>query len=271
MGFDFSVKGIMDIKGKNIFITGANRGIGKALAEEAARRGLSVHAVCRKPQEGLKEELIALGAKDVHQWALDLSSKEDINAFIEKVGSSNTAVDILVNNAGQLTGGLIEEQPLEDIYQMIQVNLMGLIHLTHGLLPHMLKLKQAKIVNNSSISGKMFLPCASTYAASKAGVAAFTDCIKQELRGTGVSTLLLITPGVDTRMFNEIPGLYEQHLETELLSSIPPKTWAEQVFKAIERDWDTCWPQRARPYFGVKLGHHWPGLLERLVRPRFKR
>lgn len=260
----------MNVYEKNIFITGANRGIGKALAEEAARRGMFVHALCRTKGDNLDKSLIHLGAKGVRQWHIDMSSKDSIDKFIADVKAENFSVDVLINNAGQLTGGLLEEQSIDKIYQMLQVNLAGLIHLTHGLLPNMLKLKEAKIVNNSSVSGIMFLPCASTYAASKAGVVAFTQSLKQELRSTQVSTLLMLTPGVKSRMYDEISDLYGGHLKLEALSSIPPEEWAKKVFYSIEKNSDVCMP-KGFTRFSVWLGQHWPWLLERLVRPTFSR
>lgn len=260
----------MDIEGKSILITGASRGIGQALARLAAQKSLSIHLVSRKPAESFEEELIALGAKSVRSWSLDLSDKEAIEDFIKVIKEQGVNIDILVNNAGQLTGGLIEDQPVDDIYQMLQVNLVGLIHLTRELLPEMLKLKEAKVVNNSSVSGMMFLPCASTYAASKAGVVAFTECIKQELRETSVSTLLLVTPGVETEMYRDIPSKYGKHLAVDLLKSIPAEKWAQTVFTAIEKDKDICWP-KGSSRFGVGLGRHWPSLLERVVQSKFRR
>ncbi|MCJ8275238.1 MAG: SDR family oxidoreductase [Bdellovibrionales bacterium] len=260
----------MDIKNKNIFITGANRGIGLSLAKKAASENMCVHAVCRNPTDELKEQLESLGAKSVTTWKVDMSKPESIQGFVDKIKNENIDVDILVNNAGQLTGGLLEEQSVEQIYQMIQVNLGGLIHLTRALLPDMLKLSEAKIVNNASVSGKMFFPCATTYAASKAGVVAFTECLKQELRQTNVSTLLLITPGVDTNMYQKIPELYSSHLDLNFLSSIPASEWADKVFRSIKHDDDNCWP-KGSSYIGVKMGHHFPSIFERVIKPYFKR
>ena len=260
----------MKLAGKNIFITGSNRGIGLAMAEQAARRKMAVHLVNRSPDESVKEKILSLGAKDCLNWQLDLSQKTHIDAFLDEFDESGVACDVLVNNAGQLTGGLLEEQDPEKIYQMFQVNLVGMIHLTRGLLPQMQKLDEAKIVNNASVSGLMYLPCASTYAASKAGVVAFTESLRNELEPTKVSTLLMVTPGVKTRMYDEIPKLYSGHLDLKFLSSIPAADWAERVFECLEKDKEVCWPS-GTSYFGVKLGQHWPQMLGRMVKPYFKR
>lgn len=135
-------------------------------------------------------------------------------------------VDILFNNAGLLTGGLIESQSIDEIYSMFQVNLNALVHLTRAIIPEMVKRGRGKLINNSSVSAFMHFPCASTYAASKAAVVAFTDCIEAELNGTGVSTLCLVTPGIKTRMFDEIETKY----------SISTEEYAIKIRSAIESD-----------------------------------
>jgi short-subunit dehydrogenase len=260
----------MELQNKNIYITGANRGIGKALALEAASRGANVFAVCRSADDELVVELKAKGAKEARVLKLDASSFDNIEDFFKQNDFNQFPIDVWVNNAGQLTGGLIEEQDPAQIYKMLQVNLNAVIHLSQKAIQTMLPRSTGKIVNNSSVSGKMFLPCASTYAASKAGVVAFTESIKQELRNTGLSTLLLITPGVDTRMHSDIPKMYEKNLEVGSWDVIPPEKWASMVMDAIESDEDVLWP-KGETYWGVKLGHHFPGLLEKFVQPKFKR
>lgn len=260
----------MQLKGKNALITGANRGIGLALAEQAALRGMHLHLLCRKLDKEVEQQLQGKGAASVRSWALDLSERSSIDGFLQKLRQEKLAPHLLINNAGQLTGGLLEEQDLSDIYQMIQVNVTGLMHLTSGLLPHMLQAEEAKVVNNASVTGLMHLPCASTYSASKAAVIAFTEALRNELKGTKVSTLVMITPGVKTRMFDQIYDLYSGHLDLSFLSSIPTDNWAQRVFSHIERDKSHCWP-KGSSYWGVKMGRHAPSLLAKIIQPYFKR
>mgnify|MGYP001018404328 CR=1 FL=1 len=147
----------------------------------------------------------------------------------------NKKIDILFNNAGLLTGGLLDEQKIDDIHQMLQVNVNALIQLTHAVVPKMVLQKHGKIINHSSVSAVMHFPSASTYAASKAAVWAFTDCLEQELKGTGVSTLCLFTPGIKTRMFDEIDKLYSKNIEVPK-NSISPDEYALRIISAIESD-----------------------------------
>jgi len=260
----------MNLENRHILITGANRGIGLALAEQAAHQKMHLHLLGRTENSESLEELKKLGASSVTTWFVDMSSRESIDSFIQKFQGEGGQPHVLINNAGLLTGGLIEEQPIDQIYQMLQVNLAGMIHLTHGLLPLMSKLDAAKIVNNASVSGLMYLPCASTYAASKAGVVAFTESLRNELEGTHVSTMVMITPGVKTRMYDKIFDLYSGHLDLGFLSSISAEEWALRVFQHIKKDKAQCWP-KGTSYFGVKMGQHTPRLLARFVKPYFKR
>ena len=260
----------MNLRDKNIFITGANRGIGRAMALEAARHKMKVHPVIRSIDESLEVELKKAGAQDVRTWQLDLSESQNIERFFERFQSSGEQCDLLFNNAGQLTGGLLEEQDPASIYKMLQVNLTGLIHLTQLMLPHLLERPEAKIINNASVSGYMSFPCASTYAASKAGVIAFTQSLSAELMGTTVSTLTLVTPGVKTRMFDDISELYSGHLDLKFLSSIPAEKWARKVFKAIKKDESFCLPS-GNSYWGVQMARYFPGLFKKTIRSYFSR
>jgi len=229
----------MDLTGRTALVTGANRGIGKAILGALAEQPLDLLlAGVRDP--GKFEQPTATRAKEVRPVALDLSSRESIEEGV--TGLDGVPVDLLVNNAGLVTGGLLEEQQLDDIYAMLQVNLLGVIQLTRSLLPGMLGRGRGKVVNNASISGYAYFPAASTYAASKAGVVAFTESLRRETRGTGVSCLHLVTGGVDTDMLDETQDTYGKHLDTSGWDSVPAEEWAAKVVAAIENDDDVLGP-----------------------------
>lgn len=259
----------MDFKNKHIYITGSNRGIGLAFAQHAASLGCHLYLLNRSEiNEKDKKELLARGAASIGGMSVDLLDRDSIDEVLQRLTKEH--IDVFINNAGLLTGGLIEEQPLDDIYKMLQVNINGLIHLSRGLVPFLLKQKTGVIVNNASVSGKMFFPCASTYAASKAAVVAFTECLSQELEGTGVSTLLVITSGVKTEMYDDIANLYGDNLDLDFLSAIPGDKWAKMVFDSIARGDRICWPPGASR-FGVWFAHHFPTLFQRVIRSKFHR
>ena len=253
-----------------VIVTGGSKGIGKGIAKAFAAKGAQVHTVSRSRPEGIDDEMLNTGASSHRFWPVDLTTYEGAKGFFDAFSSEVGTPDVLINNAGQLTGGLLEEQPPEKIFSMLQVNLTTLILLTRFFLPAMLERRSGKIVNNASVSGKMFFPCASTYAASKAGVVGFTESLKQELRDTGVSTLLLITAGVKTEMYDEIHDLYGGHLDLDFLKSIPVAEWSEKVLEAIESDQDTLWPTGSSRV-GVNLAHHLPGVFEGFISKKFHR
>ncbi len=232
----------MKIQGCHFVITGGNRGIGFAVAKMAARNGSHVYIAARSLNKVDEDLLKNLGAASVHFLKCDLSNKESVEQLVQQIERIN--VDILFNNAGLLTGGIIEEQLIEDIYSMFQVNLNALVHLTRAVIPGMVLRKRGKIINHASVSAFMHFPCASTYAASKAAVVAFTDCIEIELSGTGVSTLCLVTPGVKTRMFDEIETKYSKNFETPQ-ESIFPDEYAKRIQYAIEADMRYLLPEGA--------------------------
>ena len=257
----------MEIKNRQVLITGASRGIGRAFAKICAQDQAHLHLVIRKPEATVADDLKKLGAKSVTIWESDLSDSASVEHLLK--GLEGVPVDILFNNAGVLTGGLIEEQSMNDIERMMQVNVTSVIQLTKGVLPGMLERKRGKIVNNSSVSAYMHFPCASTYAASKAAIAAFTNCIHTELKDTGVSTLLLVTPGIKTRMYDELENLYGKNFTIPNMS-IPPSKYAEMIREAIIHDLPLLEPSGLTGV-GLKIAKFIPPLFNFEVKRRFKR
>ena len=257
----------MELKNRHILITGASRGIGRAFARVCAADKAHVHLVLRSADAEIISELESAGAKSVHIWQADLSSKDSINLLLENLREQQ--IDILFNNAGVLTGGLLETQSIDDIYNMNQVNITALMHLTRGLLPAMLKKKRGKIINNSSVAGFMALPAASTYAASKAAVAAFTNCLNLELKGTGVSTLLLITPGIKTQMYEEVEALYSKNYSVPK-KTLSPSQYAEMIREAVIEDLEVLQPSGIAG-LGLKVAKFVPQLFKFGVQRSFKR
>lgn len=226
----------MDLAGQTALVTGANRGIGAGIARALARQPLETLLLGMR-DTGSYDEIATTGggAKRIEPVRIDLSSRESIESCWADLEARQPPIDLLVNNAGLMTGGLLEEQPLDDIYAMFQVNLVGLVHLTKLALPGMVERGRGKIVNNASISGYAYFPAATTYAAGKAGVVAFSESLRRELHGTGVSVLHLVTPGVRTEMLDATEEVYGRHLSTDW-DVFTPDEWATKVLRAIDRD-----------------------------------
>lgn len=257
----------MKIAGKTFFITGGNRGIGLALGQGLNDKDANVIIGMRRPEEF--ESVVSAFTKPdlVTSVKIDMLDRNSIIEAIETVGEK---VDCLVNNAGLLTGGLLENQPDDDIDNMVQVNLTNTMILTKKILPYFIKKGSGKIINNCSVSAVGHLPCASTYAAAKAGLLAFTNSLSVELAPAGITTLALITPGIKTRMYDDIPNLYGDHINMDILDSITPEEYAKKVIKAIESDQKIWWPS-GQLRVVMSVAKHAPGLYQKMAARLFKR
>ncbi|MGI9080654.1 MAG: SDR family NAD(P)-dependent oxidoreductase [Thermoleophilaceae bacterium] len=259
----------MDLSGARVLVTGSNRGIGRAIAEAIAREPVGL-LLCGMRSPERFEPIAQPRAREIRPVRVDLGSREAIEESAAGLGDDLGRIDLLVNNAGLVTGGLLEEQDVGEIYAMFQANLAGLTHLTKLVLPGMLERRAGKVVNNASVSGYAYFPGASTYAASKAGVVAFTESLRRELKGTGVSTLHLVTPGVNTDMLDATEEAYGRYLDTSDWEKQEPAEWADKVVSAIREDRTVLGPGGKTAL--AKLASRGPGfLLDRISDRMFSR
>ena len=227
----------MQIKGKTALVTGANRGIGRAIAAELESRGASVLAGVRVQDA----EHDAPG----REVTLDLSSRESTEEGLAALDALSAEIDIVVNNAGYFDGGLFDRIVLDDLYELVQVNLAAPMHLARALLPNLLRRDEALIVNNASIVGAAPFPGAVAYAATKGGIVAFCESLRRELADTNVRVLELITPGVDTDMMEKVQEQLAPHVDTSGWDHVEPEDWAAKVADAIESGKEKLHPSTA--------------------------
>lgn len=225
----------MNFDGSTAIVTGANGILGDAFVRELAARCETVHAGVRDPAA------YEAPAPNVRPLRIDLSDRETLDLCIAE-GDGFSEADVLVNNAGALALGLLEEIELDDLYNSIQVNLTGLIHLTRAVLPGMLERGRGSIINNSSFSGYAQFPLASVYAAGKAGVVAFSNSLRRELDGTGVSVTHLVTPGVRSPMLDATEAAYAEHFDTAGWETVDADEWAKRSIESAERGVATVHP-----------------------------
>ena len=180
-------------------------------------------------------------------------------------------VDLLINNAGQFTAGLLETQDLDAIYALLQVNLVGTIHLTRRLLPGMLERGRGKVVINSSVVAYANFPAVTTYAASKAGISGFAEALRRELAPTPVTTLHVITGGIATDMLDETKRQLEPHFPAAAgWDQHTPEGWADKIVQAIKAD-DAMLGPGGKAALG-KLASHLPRqVLDTFVARAFSR
>jgi NAD(P)-dependent dehydrogenase (short-subunit alcohol dehydrogenase family) len=172
-----------------VLITGASSGIGKATAKLLLAGGYKVYAGARRV-ENLKE-LERLGAGTMF---LDVTEETSLKSAVDLVLKEEGRLDILINNAGYGAHGAIEDVPMSEARRQFDVNLFGLARLTQLVLPVMRKQGSGKIVNISSIAGKITLPLGGWYHASKHALEAYSDALRAEVHRFGIK-VILIEPG----------------------------------------------------------------------------
>lgn len=177
---------------RTVLITGASRGIGEAAALRLAARGWQVLAGVRQPEDG--EALRKRGGASVLPIQLDVAEVASLGAARETVSRlCPGGLDGLVNNAGMVVAGPLETLPLDEIRLQFEVNFFGALELTRTLLPA-LRLARGRIVNVSSINGRVVSPFTTPYAASKFALEALSDGLRMELAPQGIR-VSVIEPG----------------------------------------------------------------------------
>ena len=174
---------------KVILITGASSGIGFDAAQTLARQGHRVYAAARRVE--LMEPLMADGVKVLR---MDVTNESSMQQGVEAVMQAEGRIDVLVNNAGYGFFGAIETVPLEEARRQLEVNVFGLARLTQLVLPYMRKQGSGRIVNTSSIAGKMVFYMGGWYNVTKYSVEAFSDALRMEMKPFGID-VVMIEPG----------------------------------------------------------------------------
>jgi 3-oxoacyl-[acyl-carrier protein] reductase len=195
------------LKGKNAIITGAGRGIGRAIAIALASEGVNVGLLARS-EEHLQEvvkEAEAQGVKAIFATA-DVSSNDEVTKAIDSLTSELGNVDILINNAGIAKFGKFMDLDVEEWEKIIQVNLMGVYYVTRAVLPGMIEQQSGDIINISSSAGQKGAPITSAYSASKFGVMGITESLAMEVRkhNIRVSALTPSTVATDLAIDNDL-------------------------------------------------------------------
>jgi NADP-dependent 3-hydroxy acid dehydrogenase YdfG len=175
---------------KAVLITGCSTGIGRATAERLARGGHSVYATARRPET--IEELKSSGCKTL---ALDVTDEASMSAAVEQVQQAEGAVGALVNNAGYSQSGAIESVSIDEVRRQFETNVFGLLRMCQLVLPGMRRQGYGRIVNLSSMGGKLVFPGGGAYHGTKFAVEAISDAMRFEVRGFGVG-VAVIEPGL---------------------------------------------------------------------------
>ena len=219
---------------KVAFITGATRGIGRAIALELAKEGYNIALNYRTENEALetlKKEISELGV-ECYPVQGDVSKAEDSERMTKEIIEHFEQIDVLVNNAGITKDKLIQRMKEEEFTDVINVNLVGTFNITKNVIKYMTKKRYGKIINISSVVGISGNAGQSNYAASKAGIIGFTKSIAKELASRNI-TANAVAPGfIQTDMTNVLKDEIKEAIE----ETIPLKRLgtAEDVAKVVK-------------------------------------
>jgi 3-oxoacyl-[acyl-carrier protein] reductase len=194
-----------DLKNKNALITGAGKGIGKAIALALAKEGVNIILVARTQEE---IDSVAAKVRSLRVKALaitaDVADINSVNAAVEKALAEFGTIDILINNAGIAAFGKFLELEPTDWERIIQVNLMGTYYVTRAVLPNMIERQTGDIINISSTAGLSGNALTSAYSASKFAVLGLTESLMQEVRKHNIRVTALTPSTVATDMAKEL-------------------------------------------------------------------
>jgi short-subunit dehydrogenase len=219
---------IMEIKGKTILITGAGMGIGSLICVELAKSGADQIIGIDILKETMKEtekEVTALGCKFIG-FSCDLSREDHIDSLIKQIKAEKLNFQILINNAGIAPSGSFVEQDFSIWKKAVQINVLGVIKLTHACLPLLTTNPQAHIVNLASIAGKFGSEGTAVYSATKHAIVGFSNALHMEYYEKQVGVSWICPSMVNTRMIVGVkPSLFTPVIE--------PIQVAKAVKKAI--------------------------------------
>jgi NAD(P)-dependent dehydrogenase (short-subunit alcohol dehydrogenase family) len=173
-----------------VLITGCSSGIGHATAERLAAAGWTVYATARRP-----ETLAQLEARGCRTLALDVTDEASMQAAVSAIEGEHGSVGALVNNAGYSQSGAVETVPLEKVRTQFETNVFGLVRLCQLVLPGMRRARTGRIVNLSSMGGRLVFPGGGVYHATKYAVEALSDALRFEVKGFGID-VILVEPGL---------------------------------------------------------------------------
>lgn len=178
---------------KTALVTGASSGIGAMTAKELAKNGYTVYAVARRVDR--MEELKKDGIRPI---SLDLTNEESMVQCVQQIRKEAGRIDVLVNNAGYGSYGAIEDVPMEEARRQFDVNLFGMARLIQLVTPAMRENHYGKIVNISSMGGKIWTRFGGWYHATKFAVEGFSDCLRMELAPFGIDVIVVELGGIKT-------------------------------------------------------------------------
>ena len=194
------------LEGQTAVVTGASRGIGKAIAISLAKEGAEViinYSSSLENANKVVSEINSFGGK-AYPLQADISNENSVNDFIKTVLDKNTKIDVLVNNAGITKDGLLMRMKTDDWQKVLDLNLSGVFYCTRAVSRQMLKQRKGRIINITSVVGLIGNPGQANYSAAKAGVVGLTQTAAKEFASRGI-TVNAVAPGfISTDMTKDL-------------------------------------------------------------------
>ncbi len=183
---------------KVILITGASSGMGKVTAIQLIKAGHIVYGAARRLKK--MQDLVDAGG---HVIAMDVTDERQVVAGVKQIVEEQGRIDVLVNNAGYAVYGSVEDVSMENARRQFDVNIFGLAQITREVLPHMRAQKSGKIINISSVGGKIYTPLGAWYHATKHALEGWSDCLRIEVQQFGID-VVIVEPGAIVTEFGDV-------------------------------------------------------------------
>ncbi|MET0243639.1 MAG: oxidoreductase [Flavitalea sp.] len=224
---------------KTVLVTGASSGIGKATAKYLSQNNYIVYGAARRTNK--LEELSAFGVKPI---TLDVTDDKSIVECVSKINHEVGGIDILINSAGLGSYGALEDVPFEEARNQMEINLFGAARLIQLVLPGMRAKQSGKIINLSSVGGKVALPMGSWYHASKFAIEGLSDSLRNEVKQFGIDVVVVEPGGTKTEMM-EIGGAD--------LERVSGKTGYSKLAKALIKSYSNMEKNSSEPIVIAKV------------------
>ncbi|MFH0827865.1 MAG: 3-oxoacyl-[acyl-carrier-protein] reductase, partial [Candidatus Omnitrophota bacterium] len=222
------------LKDKVVIISGASRGIGKAIALELSRAGCHISFSYRTNEaeaKKLEEEILRLGRK-VRAFRVDIKDYDAVREWVEQTRELFSGIDIVINNAGIIKDKALMLMDKDDWNEVISTNLTGTYNLCRAAIIGLMKQKSGNIINISSVSGIIGLPRQTNYSASKAGMIGFTKALAKEIAPFNIRVNVIAAGFIETDMTKNL----NENLKNKMLAQIPLSRFgtSEEVAKAVK-------------------------------------
>lgn len=224
----------MKLEGKVALVTGASSGIGEAIARHLAEEGANVVLAARREEKltDLAQSLNDGSNGKAIVVKTDVTKKEDMENLVQQAKDTYGKVDIVINNAGVMLLSFMKNDEVDQWTQMVDVNINGVLHGVHAVLPDMLKQESGHIVNVSSVAGHEVFPSSAVYSATKYAVRALSMGLEKELSKTGVRVTNISPGAVESELTNHITDDEVLEMFKDRASSMK-KLQAEDIARSV--------------------------------------